>query len=205
MTNPTAMPTHDDFHSPWAEDMATWYDQHYGEHSSNYKTIRQAQLQNDDRLLDIGCGSGAAVREAARFLDQGQATGLDLSPAMIRIAQEKSQHHPAAERLQFVVGQATELPFPNHSKTVITAINSLHHWPAPQKGLSEVIRVLTPGGRLLICDDLLSEEEKKHRNTFDAAQVEEQLRQAGFVNLETTTFNHEDGSYFITKARTKNA
>lgn len=202
MTNQTPMPTHDDFHSPWADDKATWYDANYGEHSSNYKTIEHAQLKSTDRLLDIGCGSGAAVREAGRFITEGEAVGLDLSPAMVRIAEEKSQAHPAADRLKFVVGQAIELPFEDSSKTIVTAINSLHHWPDPAEGLAEVARVLVPGGRLIICDDLLSEEEKKHRNTFDAAQVEARLTAAGFTEIETSTFKSEDGSYFMTRAKT---
>ena len=196
MTTPP--PESADSHAPWAEDMAQWYTDHYGEHSSNFKTMECADLVADDQLLDIGCGSGAAVREAARIVTHGKAVGLDFSPAMIRIAKEKTSE-AISDRVEYVVGSAISLPFEKDSMTVVTAINSIHHWPNPAVGLAEVRRVLQPGGKLLVTDDVLSEEERAQRHTFDAAKVHELLSEAGFSQIESEVFNNPDGTIVVVK------
>lgn len=200
MSDTNQIPEHTDFHAPWSDELAQWYAQKHGEHSSNYKTIEMAELNPRDTLLDIGCGSGAAVREAASYVTQGHAVGLDLSPGMIRIAQEKTPPD-MSKRATFMIGQATQLHIEDDSKTVVTAINSLHHWPDPMAGLEEVRRVLCPGGRLLICEDVLTAEEQSTRNTFDQAKVASLLRQAGFQQLRSRTFKNPDGELFIIQCK----
>lgn len=179
MSHPPITENHD-FHAPWSEELAQWYSDNHGDHLSNRLTIEQAALRPEDKLLDIGCGSGTAVREAVQHLTVGEAVGLDYSPAMVAIAHNQTEDHPKAEQIRFCEGSATDLPFPQNSFTVITAINSLHHWPDAGVGLKEVARVLQPGGRLLICDEVLSAAEQKNRCTFTEEQIRDLLAAQGF-------------------------
>jgi ubiquinone/menaquinone biosynthesis C-methylase UbiE len=104
-------------------------------------------LQPNDRLLDVGCGTGAAVRAAAATVER--AVGVDLSPQMIERARELATDAPGAE---FVVGDSENLPFEPDAFTAVLCTASFHHYPDPQKAMAEMVRVLTPDGRLVIAD-----------------------------------------------------
>lgn len=132
------------------EKTAHWYAEKYGEHPTNAKTVEIAELGVDDVVLDLGCGSGTAVREAAKRVTRGRVIGVDPSPAMVRIATEKTEN---TERVEFLEGSAAKLPLPGRSISVAIAINSLHHWEDVDAGLGELRRVLKSGGRLLVTEE----------------------------------------------------
>lgn len=132
---------------------AEWYVRNYGDDPTNHVTVAVAELKPGDVVLDVGCGSGAAVREAAARLSRGRAIGVDPSPAMLKIAVELSASHPERARMEFLEGDASHLPLAEDSVTVAWAINSLHHWADAARGLSEVRRVLVGQGRFLVTED----------------------------------------------------
>ena len=95
-------------HEPvWSDENTEWYVANYGEHFSNALTILHAGFTKDDHLLDIGCGSGPACREAAKIIINGSIIGIDPTPAMIRFANEQTNN----SSIQFIEGSA-EILFP---------------------------------------------------------------------------------------------
>src|SRR5262249_40262027 len=111
--------------------------------------LRALALGPDDRFLDVGCGTGAAVREAAAVAEH--AVGVDLSPRMIERAKVLAADLPRAE---FSVGDSEHLPFPDECFTALLCTSSFHHYPEPQRALAEMGRVLAPGGRLALADGI---------------------------------------------------
>jgi ubiquinone/menaquinone biosynthesis C-methylase UbiE len=111
--------------------------------------VEWARLQPDWRVLDIGCGTGAAVTAAARLLNQGSATGIDPSPDFIRIARRRSRALP---NVSFEVAAAEEIPFPAGHFDLAWSVHSTHHWHHPARGFAEACRVLRAGGRLLVIE-----------------------------------------------------
>jgi len=105
------------------------------------------------RILEVGCGPGhLSIRLARRHgLD---VTGVDLDPAMIDRARANAAHSDVIDdrRPVFVVGDVAHLAFPDESFDLVISTLSMHHWADPESGLSEVGRVLRPGGRALIWD-----------------------------------------------------
>ena len=100
--------------------------------------LQQAGLRPPARVLDLGCGSGVFTNILAK---RGfSAIGVDISPAMVRRAQVK---YPAVE---FAVGDAEKLPFPDGSFDGVLLSGLLHHFPDPSACLNEVRRVLKAGG-----------------------------------------------------------
>ena len=104
-------------------------------------------LGTEDRLLDIGCGTGAAVRAAAEVAER--AVGVDLSPKMLAEARERAA---GVKGVEFVEGDSEELPFEDGEFTAVLCTTSLHHYPRPDAAAREIARVLAPGGRAVIGD-----------------------------------------------------
>lgn len=99
-----------------------------------------------DHLVDVGCGPGAAVREAARR--GARATGVDPSDVMLRTARWTSRRRDPA-RVVWVEGTAELLPLADGDASVLWSLSTVHHWSDVERGLAEAARVLGAGGRLL--------------------------------------------------------
>ena len=98
-------------------------------------------------LLDVGCGTGPMIELLTRELPGKSYTGLDLTPRMIEVANQKG-----IDGARFVVGDAEDLPFDDGSFDVVICANSFHHYPRPLRFFGEVARVLRPDGRLVLRD-----------------------------------------------------
>jgi SAM-dependent methyltransferase len=118
------------------------------------------ELRGDEDLLDLGCGRGAVLLAAAKRLPAGQAVGLDLwradqtgnSPeATLRNAEREG----VAERVTLHSGDMTGLPFDDQSFDIVVSSFAIHNIPdaaGRDAALDEAVRVLRPGGRILIAD-----------------------------------------------------
>ncbi|MGO9793698.1 MAG: class I SAM-dependent methyltransferase [Solirubrobacteraceae bacterium] len=100
-----------------------------------------------DRLLDVGCGSGAAVRAAAATVNR--AVGVDLSHGMVDRARQLARATPNVE---FSVADSEALPPDDAAFTALLCTTSTHHYPSPERTVAEMARVLTPAGRIVIAD-----------------------------------------------------
>ncbi len=103
-----------------------------------------AAVSGADRVVDVGCGPGTAVRAAARR--GARVTGVDPAPVMLRLARALTRDRRA---IVWAEGSAEDLPRPDGSATVLWSISTIHHWADVTAGLDEAQRVLAPGGRLL--------------------------------------------------------
>ncbi|MGH3442358.1 MAG: class I SAM-dependent methyltransferase [Nitriliruptorales bacterium] len=113
-----------------------------------------AATRTGARVLEVGCGPGHLALRLAHDHNL-DVTGVDLDPPMIELAREQSETMSwtgDAPRPTFRVGDAAALPFPYGSFDVVVSTLSMHHWADPAAGLSEVGRVLRPGGHALIWD-----------------------------------------------------
>ena len=106
--------------------------------------VEVAGVSDGDRVVDIGCGPGSAVRQAARR--GARVTGVDPSSAMLRVARAFTRH---ATGIEWAEGTAENVPVPDGSATVVWSLATVHHWHDLDAGLDEVRRVLRPAGRFL--------------------------------------------------------
>jgi ubiquinone/menaquinone biosynthesis C-methylase UbiE len=111
---------------------------------------RQAGLSRRDVVVDVGCGPGVAVRRARRG-GAAQAIGIDPGAQMLRLARWISTVL-RADNVRFLEGSAEQLPLDAATATVVWAIQSVHHWSDRARGLTESLRVLVPGGRLILLE-----------------------------------------------------
>ena len=113
------------------------------------KIIDQVNPQPKQKILDVGCGTGWAVREIARQVPEADAYGIDISGEMIRLAQQQSQ---GLESAHFQQGDSEHISFPDEHFDAVICSSSFHHYPNPVASLSEIRRVLKNGSALFLLD-----------------------------------------------------
>ena len=143
-----------------------------------------AGVTEGDRVVDVGCGPGGAVREAARR--GASVTGVDPAPLMLRLGRYLTRG-PLRERVTFRPGSAEQIPLPGESVSVAWSISSAHHWSDLPGGLREMYRVLAPDGRLVVAERLTRPGASglaAHGATeAQADEIMAQARAAGFADV----------------------
>lgn len=152
------------------------------------QALAELEPQPSDRLLDVACGVGGLVAEVAPRVER--AVGADLSEGMLRIARERAAGL-SASNLEFQLAPSDALPFADDTFTALVCTTALHHFPDPQGSITEMARVLGPGGRLVLgdmtrdwlpgklADPLMKRFEKGHVGLRRKQEMEAMLVQAG--------------------------
>ena len=113
--------------------------------------VGRLDLAGDETTLDIACGTGDITFMTAARLTAGRAIGLDITQAMLRIAERKRRERAVAN-VCFHRGDIMRMPFADETFDCVTGGYALRNVPDVAGALAEIKRVLKPGGRLLSLD-----------------------------------------------------
>jgi ubiquinone/menaquinone biosynthesis C-methylase UbiE len=175
--------------------------------SLNSEALGLLALQPADRLLEVGFGHGRTIRLAAAQVPQGFVAGVDVSEDMVRMAQRRCLHLAGKGLVELMVGDSRRLPYPDISFDKLLCVHTIYFWAEPIKDLSEMFRVLRPGGRLV-----LGFRAKSHkRSTMDFSetvysfysidQVSTLLESAGFENSAIRSAGSPPGEMYLAVAQ----
>jgi ubiquinone/menaquinone biosynthesis C-methylase UbiE len=116
------------------------------------RVLARARLAGGEDVLDLGCGTGTLAVAAARATPRARIFGLDADPAILARARRKAA--VAELDIGFDEGRSTALPYADGSFDVVLSTLFFHHLPdeAKQQTARELVRVLRPGGRLVVGD-----------------------------------------------------
>ncbi|MGD8387399.1 MAG: class I SAM-dependent methyltransferase [Desulfobacteraceae bacterium] len=106
----------------------------------------------DGRILDLGTGPGFLPIEIARKSSRIRIDGIDLTPSLIKMAQNHASEAGVEQRVNFEVGNASRLRWPDNTFDMVISTGMLHTLKAPVRVLRECRRVLKPGGRAWVFD-----------------------------------------------------
>jgi ubiquinone/menaquinone biosynthesis C-methylase UbiE len=137
------------YSSATAQDYLNALDNTFVEHA-----LRLLKGSARGRALDIGTGPGQIVIKLARRLTRWKFVGVDRSPGMIAQAQANlaSAGSELAGRVEFQLADGNHLPFPDKSFDLVLCNSVLHHLAEPEKLLSEMARLVSRGGAILLRD-----------------------------------------------------
>ena len=145
-----------------------------------------AAIKPADRVLDVGCGTGATTRIAARLASRGHAVGVDISAPLLRTAQKLTAAEKVANA-SYQVADAQVHPFPPCGYDVIVSRGGVLSFADPAAAFRNLARALMPGGRLaLVCP----------WSGFGSDRIREVLD--GWENIEVELY---DGNQLVTADR----
>lgn len=164
-----------------------------------------AQLNAQDRQLDVGFGFAEQDMYWIKQYDVGHITGLNITAMQVQRARQRVKARGLESRISLGVGSATETPFSDESFTKVTALECAFHFRTREQFFREAFRVLKPGGRLAIADGAAPEGSTKPllrarlmmwhlatpiANFYDIAEYKRKLEAIGFVNFQCTPIEH---------------
>jgi len=166
-----------------------------------------------ERVLEVGCGSGAVLRDLARRVaPAGRAVGVDPSPMMLQIASELASEAGLNELVDLREGDARSLPFRDGEFDVVLAVTTLSHVPDGERAVPELRRVTRPGGRVGVFDGdgdsmmishpdrlltrriVAARSDHQFANSWLARRLPGLLREAGLHDIRLrafTAFDHD--------------
>jgi ubiquinone/menaquinone biosynthesis C-methylase UbiE len=112
--------------------------------------LSHVEVEPGFTMLDVGCGGGRTIETLAAMAAEGQAFGVDYSPASVAVARERNHASIEAGRVHIREGTVSSLPFPDATFDLVTAVETHYYWPDLAADVREVLRVLKPGGTVAI-------------------------------------------------------
>jgi ubiquinone/menaquinone biosynthesis C-methylase UbiE len=112
--------------------------------------LQQISVGKGDTILDVGCGGGVTVRKLAAVAAEGKVYGVDHSEQSVAAARRTNRQGIAEGRVEIRQASVSGLPFPDDFFDLVTAVETHYFWPDLAADVREVLRVLKPGGTLII-------------------------------------------------------
>lgn len=130
-------------------------------------------LQPDTAILEIGFGNGRLIENMGKVIDHGRIAGIEISPEMIALAQQRNATLLAEGKLSLHEASVAQIPFDDNSFDKVFTANTIYFWPDTKENIKEVLRVLKPGGTF-----------------YCAIRAEEEMIKVGFVKHNRQIFKN---------------
>ncbi len=105
-------------------------------------------------ILDVGCGGGSTIQKLAKTSSDGMVYGIDYADGSIAVSLAHNAQLIKAGRVVIQKASVSHLPFPDNTFDLVTAVETQYYWPDLKGDMREILRVLKPGGRLVVIAEM---------------------------------------------------
>lgn len=153
------------------------------------------EIGDCQKMLDIGCGGGANVARMLAANPNGKVYGVDYSEVSVEKTGKVNKKAIEEGRCEIRQANVLELPFEDNQFDMITAFETIYFWPDIVKSFEQVLRVLKPEGKFMICNEAVGTNPSDEKWTkmidgmtiYRPAEVKKYLEQAGFTEISINT------------------
>ena len=164
--------------------------------------LAELEVNPGDHVLDIGCGGGANIDRILTKCPKCTVRGIDLSKKSLEYTTELNYRAVKDGQCYVIGGSATQLPLAKDSYDIVMAFETIYYWPTIEMGFSEALRVLKPGGTLIVANEL-DGEGQEYRDMerriggiriYTIDDIEQELKELGFTDINS---RHDEKRRFI--------
>ena len=154
------------------------------------QTLALMNIRPNDRILDLGCGTGWASRRMGRLAIDGEIVGLDVADEMLRRAEQTSS---SFKNIRYVWGSAEKIPVADSYFSQVLSVESFYYYADQEKALDELGRVMASGAKLFILINLYKDNHYSLRwvselkvpvQALSEAEYKALLEKHGFKNVQ---------------------
>ena len=161
--------------------------------------LSHISVKAEDTVLDVGCGGGRTVAKLAASASKGRVFGIDYSDVCVSMARKLNARQIEQGQVEIHEASVLQLPFAADTFDIVTAVETHFWWPDLPAGMREILRVLKPGGTLLVVAEIYANSESKIGKLADKVvsisgmkllSVDEHrslLSEAGYSNVQIST------------------
>ena len=116
------------------------------------RAIKALRTDSEPVILDLACGTGDFAIAIAKAIPEAHVTGVDLSEGMLAVMREKVEKQGLEDRISAEIGDGENLRFPDGTFDDVTIAFGIRNFEDRARGLEETLRVLKPGGKLVVLE-----------------------------------------------------
>lgn len=158
-----------------------------GNRRLNRRAVERLGVRSQDAILDVGFGGGVGLRQALAC-GAAFAAGIEISEPMLHQGLRRFRREISSGRVELKRGEVSAIPYEDERFDCVFSANTIYFWPDPAAGLTEILRVLKPGGRLVLGTATVEAMERRSFarhgfRFFTEAELEALLKGAGLAEL----------------------
>lgn len=150
-------------------------------------------IDSDFVILDVGCGGGKTISRLAELAPRGKVHGIDYSCDMVKFSKKINKTLITQKRVDIIEAPVEKISFKDDFFDLVTAIETYYFWSNLLVAFKEIRRVLKPGGKLLLVNELSYDDtpakiiEETHVKLFSLEEIKSLLQSAGFIDVQVFT------------------
>ena len=156
--------------------------------------LQHIAIEKQFTILDVGCGGGRTIRKHAAAAPDGLVYGVDNATGSVAASRAENRESIEKGRVEIKQASVSQLPFPDAQFDLVSAVETIYYWPDPARDLQEILRVLKPGGRVIvICETYKGGRWNFYKgpamkllraSNFSIDEYKELLTSAGYIDVQ---------------------